>query len=497
MSQEQLRKGNEPRGGVVFRADQGSRSSTAAGKGIFADAVRSVDPSVAAGIEAAKNWRKAYMPQVAAVVAAGVGHGKDALRIAADGLESVRRNLAFVRNGDEVALDEALTRFDRATLETAVVEGRGDHPGRFEVPYKGRRLSGDDLLRQLDDWERRGVLEPSCRQALASVIDHPEWLRLEGRPFALIGAASEMGPMEPLSSWGAHIVAVDLPRPRLWNDLLDVTRRGSGRISVPIRGQGADVSSQAGADLLVNLPEIRTWLAGFEGPITLGNYVYADGSTFVRLAAATDALIANLIADRTELSIAYLATPTDVFAVGSDIVDATRARRSRLGSILGPVTGSKLYAPNYTQTLEGEGGRRWGLSDSLVPIQGPNYALAKSLQRWRAILAREEGTLSSANVAPASHTRSVVKNKMLAAAYRGAPSFGIEIFPSETTRWLMAALLVHDLNDPKAAARPETELAHPYDLLCDAALHGGIWRLGYEPRSILPLGLVIGSVKRT
>jgi hypothetical protein len=132
----------------------------------------------------------------------------------------------------------------------------------------------------------------------------------------------------------------------------------------------------------------------------------------------------------------------------------------------------------------------------LVPIQGPNYALAKSLQRWRAVTAKHEGVLTSANVAPATNTRSVVKNKILASVYRGAPSFGVEIFEPATSRALTAALLVHDLRNPAAVSNPQTKLGHPYDLFADNAIHGGIWRMPYQPRSVLPLGLAIGAVKR-
>ena len=93
---------------------------------------------------------------------------------------------------------------------------------------------------------------------------------------------------------------------------------------------------------------------------------------------------------------------------------------------------------------------RFGLADSVVPQQGPNYALAKRLQRWRAVVARES-VVTSANVAPATRTRSVTKNKVLAAAYAGAASFGVEVFEVDTSRALMAALLLHDLRNPSAA----------------------------------------------
>ena len=87
-----------------------------------------------------------------------------------------------------------------------------------------------------------------------------------------------------------------------------------------------------------------------------------------------------------------------------------------------------------------------GINDSLVPQQGPNYALAKRLQRWRATVARQQGTTVSMNVAPPTRTKSVVKNRALAAAYAGAHRFGVEVFEPSTSNVLMAALLVHDLN---------------------------------------------------
>ena len=49
--------------------------------------------------------------------------------------------------------------------------------------------------------------------------------------------------------------------------------------------------------------------------------------------------------------------------------------------------------------------------------QGPNYALAKRLQSWRAMVARADGQPVSINVAPATATASVVSNPQFAAAY--------------------------------------------------------------------------------
>jgi hypothetical protein len=154
-----------------------------------------------------------------------------------------------------------------------------------------------------------------------------------------------------------------------------------------------------------------------------------------------------------------------------------------------------LYVDNYRETYFDDEGRTWGISDCLVSQQGPNYALAKNLQRWRATVARAAGTLTSANLAPATRTRSVVKNRVLAAAYAGAPRFGIEIFQSSTSAVLMSALLVNDIRNPKALSGPGVNLDHPYDLFINGAAHGGLLRMAHEPRSILPLAVLLGLVK--
>ena len=160
-----------------------------------------------------------------------------------------------------------------------------------------------------------------------------------------------------------------------------------------------------------------------------------------------------------------------------------------------PFPSARPTSPRYENTIEAEEGMAWGISDCIVPQQGPNYILAKNAQRWRAIVAREEGTLVSANVAPATFTQSVIKNKLLKAAYGGADKYGVQVFSPGTSRGSMAALLVHDLRNPSSVAAPATPLHHPYELHASAAAHGGIWASPYEPRSVLPLAVLRGFAK--
>ncbi|MDQ4065480.1 MAG: hypothetical protein M3161_05480 [Actinomycetota bacterium] len=487
--------------GIDFRAHDGQRSSRRASQNIWSSAVADVDGALAARIRNAPDWRNDYITHVRSVVVAGTTAPKNALRIAGDGLAALRTSVVFRSNGDEISVADALAR-PTETLRTTEVTGRGTRVTELAIPYRGISLHGDELRYQLDAWQEKGVMEPSAADALRAVMDNPDWLDLSDRHFALLGAASEMGPLEALSAWGANVIAIDLPRPHLWEHILDVVARGAGRLFAPVRTQGSesDLARLAGADLLVDVAAIGAWLRSFDVGFTVGNYVYADGATFVKLSGAVDALIEDLLSNKPGTQLAYLATPTDVFAVAHDIVENARLdprRKTAARRAVTTASAGRLFRANYEDLVTDENGRTWGISDCLVPIQGANYALAKTAQRWRASVAREDGVVTSANVAPASHTRSVTKNKMLAAAYRGAPRYGIEIFDSETSRWLMAALLVHDLRAPHAAAQPDVALDHPYDLFVNDAVHGGIWRLPWEPRSVLPLALAAGTLARS
>ncbi|MGC5020233.1 hypothetical protein [Micromonospora sp. DT47] len=237
-------------------------------------------------------------------------------------------------------------------------------------------------------------MEPSCAEAVGTVIGNPDWLDLRDQRIVVLGAGAEMGPLTSVLRWGGEVVAVDLPRPEIWRRVLRTARRHGGRLHLPLRpGAGADaddqtLASSAGADLLHRLPQVADWLHGIDGRLVLGNYVYADGATNVRVAVAVDALTRHLQERRDDVALAFLATPTDVFAVPAEAVGHAEqgyARRGVARRALRVLSAGRLLHRNYPP------GADPGINDSLVPQQGPNYALAKRLQRWRATVAREAG----------------------------------------------------------------------------------------------------------
>lgn len=128
-----------------------------------------------------------------------------------------------------------------------------------------------------------------------------------------------------------------------------------------------------------------------------------------------------------------------------------------------------------------------------VCYSSPNYALAKRIQHWRAMLLRSSGHLVSSNVAPASKTVSVMKQSLLAAAYSGAEYFHpIEVFPPEVSNNLMTYLMLHDITAPDAVANPMTPIDNPGDIFMDNACHNGFWRCAFVLRSLVEVAAVVG-----
>ncbi|HBW18331.1 MAG TPA: hypothetical protein DEH11_04630, partial [Actinobacteria bacterium] len=342
---------DEPAGVVFPAAADGRRSTSALGRAVVADALRRVDPAGAGDAERDANWRTGYLVHCRRLVEAGLASKDAALSIARDGLRSAHQRMrVLTEGGEEAGLDALLSAPARQPVSTVTIAGTGAAETELSLPYRGDWLRGSALLRQLDAWAERGIIEPSCAEAAGAVAAHPEWLRLPGRTVAVLGAGAEVGPLPVLLSWGARVIAVDLPAPPVWERVLETARRGAGTLLVPVAGgpvrqqeqqaaDGAAVARQAGLDLASDVPAAADWLAAADGPLVLGNYVYADGGANVRVCAAVDALTIRLQAMRDDLALAFLATPTDVFAVPDDAVAQSArawAGRSAAAKLAGP-----------------------------------------------------------------------------------------------------------------------------------------------------------------
>ncbi len=493
--------------GVVFPRIDGERRTGVTGRAILADALRPVDPIGAAAVERETQWRVNYPQHFRQVVEASLLSDGAAVTIAEAGLASLRDRMVWCPPGaadsGDLPLSEGVSA-DEPPLETEYVRGEGEPETELTLPYKGERLRGDEIRRRLEAWAVAGAIEPSVGDAIGLVLDNPEWLRLPGRTAVLIGAGAEMSPMRSLLRWGADVAAVDLPDAARWEALLTEMYPLAGSLRFPSRGDATDIAGRAGADVLHELGAVAQWVDGLDSSLVLAGHVYADGADHVRLVTAVDVLDQHVYARRPDTALVSIGTPTDVYAVPPEAVAASiseyEASRSRrvIGPPLRVLSGGRLLARAYAP---GGDPSAPGINDSIVPQQGPNYLLAKRIQRWRATADRAKGRRVSFHVAPPSRTRSVVRNRLFAAAYAGAGRFGVEVFDPATAATLMAALLVHDLyaDEPLGAPRggdAGQSSVPAWQAEAYAAVHGGLWRIPYEPRSVLGLAAVTGLAVR-
>src|SRR5580658_4523002 len=242
--------GSDEMAGVVFPVSaDGRRSTSAVGKTVAADALRRADPAAALDAEQDTNWRTGYLVHFRRLVEAGLTSKDAAVSVARSGLESLHGQMRVAHEGsEEAALDTLLTAPARQVLTAVTVSGTGQAERDLSLPYHGELLRGGALLRRLEAWAADGVIEPSCADAVRTVTQHPEWLRLPGRTVAVLGAGAEVGPLATLLSWGAQVIAVDLPRPPIWERLLDTARRSGGTLLVPVAADNASGQPQPESD---------------------------------------------------------------------------------------------------------------------------------------------------------------------------------------------------------------------------------------------------------
>ena len=480
----------EPLGMVFRRVSDGSRSSKRAGTAIIGAALEPLNPAHAVQARQERNWHDNYLSHYRRLVEDALAAPQAAMASAAAGMDMAWDSLRWGHEGQERSLEWALRRaaepVQAEPLHTRTVRGSGPlPPAPWVVPYRGEALSGDRLRRRIDLWLRSGVIEPSAGAALQRCATHSEWFDLSDRSMVLLGAGAQAGPLRWLARWRATVLAVDLERPALWRAIEAIVQGGNATLHVPVRADAprdAHWTEVAGADLLTQAPALTNWICRFDAALDVAAHAYLDGERHVRLALAMDLIQRAACMGRPDTTLAFMATPTDVFAVpGPTARAAMQAYAARpllpraLQAGLAAASGRRLYQPHMTG-LSGNGGTEYGVADCLVPQQGPNYALAKRLQQWRALLARAAGHRVSLNIAPSSSTDSVISNPALAAAFAGARPFGVEVFAPETTSALMAALWVHDLRCEDSAANPARALGHPFELFMDNACHGGLWR---------------------
>jgi len=509
------KKPEVPPNGLEFPVDsEGKRSSSNPGKFAIAAAIRAAgapeSEKFALSCENEKKWRFKYTRHFMNLVKVSAHSPEAAIKASKAGINYMHSNFDFVDPSDKtnkVVKFGDYMKVAVAPFFTGVIQGQGDSKGKnYVVPYKKRDLSGEDLKKQLGKWAKYGTFESDACDAIGKLTS--EQVVLTDHHFILIGAGSAMGPFIKLLEHGATVVAIDVPSTmapfavKLWERLIATAKKSSGKLIFPMSKpqaeckDDAEVIASAGSNLTQQPAKILAWLQSLEGgkSTTIGNYTYLDGDLHVKLSLAADSLINGLCAAKPTTSVAFLCTPTDIHCVSDE---AHKTAKKNYGYHPGRGIELLINLLSFGKYLQRNAGKPIACADNtfikvvdgLSVAQGPNYALAKRLQHWRAMVAFEDGHRVSSNIAPSTATASVVSNKTFAWAYGGMPYFKpYEIFQQDTTNALMCALLIADVMQKDSSANPVNRKANKIDnalkLFSKNSMHGGVWRCGYTVDSI-------------
>jgi hypothetical protein len=290
--------------------------------------------------------------------------------------------------------------------------------------------------------------------------------------------------------------------------MIAMARASAGEMLVPVVRQDKSVPLEnlsdqelaqvAGLDMLEHYAEIASWMKQLSNKATskfiLGLYAYTPKVNHVRVQAVQETLadLAMKSFSKDKLVLSWLATPTDSTAGPASIGHDQQNRFSRRtsarvirDSFLGIINAARPAKPKY---FDSESGEKLMLIDASVQQQGPSYSFSKRTQRWRAYLAHYAGFRVSYQVSPPARTNSVLRHKILRASYQGAPLFGVKPFEVDVAKSASAACLVRDVLDPNAYSNKDTTT----QLQCFSAIHGGLWRIAYRPKSVWIAATLLG-----
>ena len=450
-------------------------------------------------ISGAPDWRKWYI-RLFAELAIEEGRSPAQLaKMATAGLNEFRSHL-HSSSGEKLSAAVS-TGFESDLVETVVIRGLGS-----KKPIAVARHSCP-LATLAAEWDSSGWAEPGLIESFRFLDQNPN-LSLDGNLLFAVAGAAEFAPTEQWLEWGGKVAVVARNNPKTWERLIGMARASAGEMLVPVVRQDKSVPLEklsdqelaqvAGLDMLEHFAEIASWMRKVSNHATskfiLGLYAYTPKTNHVRVQAVQETLadLAMKNFSKDKLILSWLATPTDSTAgpasIGQDQQNRFSKRTSGRvirDSFLGIINTARPAKPKY---FDSESGEKLMLIDASVQQQGPSYSFSKRTQRWRAYLAHYAGFRVSYQVSPPARTNSVLSHKILRASYQGAPLFGVKPFDVDVAKSASAAALVRDVMDPNAYSNKDTTI----ELQCFSAIHGGLWRIAYRPKSVWIAATLMG-----
>lgn len=496
--------------GIFFPLDSsGTRSSSNLSKIVLNSSFNSIDqPKLAQKVLAEKNWRFNYPTHYVNLVKCCLKSPEIGVKFSKTALNLLYESVLFIRNGEEQNLSTLLSSVDyfadsTLNFDTFELKGNGRNAVTdFRFHYQGKYLNSKESMNQINLWCDKGTISEDTARSLINIQENKsKYLSRESlgsAVFICLGASSEMGPYHNLVELGATVIGVDLPNEKVFKKLIDYANTKSGTVYFPKR------NSTLGANLLTELPEIVLWIKNLlkeknltERQIVVGSYTYLGSDLFPKITLACDFIGVALQKDFENVIFATLSSAADVFVVPKEAYDKSREAiksRSTLIKFVNKLSMDKVLQENVFEEVLSETGDNFYVCDGLASVQGPNYALAKRIQHFRATVNHFEGKRVSSNIAPATFTDSVESKKITFYISRSVNIFKpIEVFDKDTTKALMTYLLLYDVlgYDKKQSYR------HPLEVVSSNAIDCGVWRCAVKIGSGGEVAVLLYFVGRT
>lgn len=491
-------KSTAPAVGVVWPDVNGAVSTTITGKHIWQAAAAAVDPKLSTSIQAEKNFRHQYPKHVLALTDLGAASSENALAIATAGLDAVAESFAFVKpDGSRVTMAQAMKTPSTTTkLHTGTVNGEVAVAQSLDIPGNQSRTDGLVLLQEL---AVRGSCEPDVATSVNTITSmSAAKLKslLDTHVFVLLGGTSEMGPYLPLVKLGATVVVVSRCNSKLSALVKAARTTAAGPVVFPMNRAATkedddnSLSEAAGADVMTQSPELAAWLSTLypDRTMVIGSYIYLDGEAHVRAVVAMDAVVTAVTSSRGKGRTAsmYLGSPATAHHISQAAWNDAQKRFADMPWYTA-LWSTPLSFKSNARPLIGE----TAITNGMLVFQGPNYALAKTIQAWRGALMHTAGHIVSFNMAPPCRTYSVQHSAAAKAAIEGMSNFAPnQAFDPPFASAVMAALVLFDLTPQ--GQNVAKSLVNPNDISIGNGFHGGNVRCAYTSESLGTAAYITG-----
>jgi hypothetical protein len=346
-----------------------------------------------------------------------------------------------------------------------------------------------DACAQVDAWYKYGVLEQSAAVLAKTTLTSQNLSGLtHNKVFVLLGVTSEMGPAKTLLQIPGTTVLGIARGSKKTQDLIEYVQFNSPQDTCLKLVKG-------GADLLYQGPQIAQWILDQTLPtseIVLCPLAYMDGEANVRVCVAMDLILQRICRQRKNTMISQYLSPATVMVLPPTAATVARKRleeRPSWEKWAGTLSGGRWLQPSLPECVNND----YTILNGLITVQGPNYALAKTMQLWRCMLAQyRDDHIVAAPFAPATRTKSMMRHSTVATALEGmqhfAPMIAFDTGPAST---LLAAILLSQL---QFVNRPLPDMEeNPFTIFWDGAVHGGVWTCPYSLESVSTINWVLGK----